>query len=701
MLATGENGAVLHTASATSGSFANIHFRQFSNHNPMKKRFALILIAVFALVAAFAATSTAFADEQHNANYVPAHKKYGLSSSLDSDGKVYGAAFSGVYFGSSGIQVVVEIYSSDALKLDFYLGDGNLSEQQAQNKQKLLDLAETIHALITKVDECANTSYDGSGNLPCSDIWRYNQAKQGDRLEISVETYEMLQLAKEMYAETDGAFNPAVYRLVDLWGFSSRIYQKKAFDKATYPYDRPVTPEYFVTNGYPLPDEEYVKAFSQSAFTDFSDDAVTLTQDGDSYYVTKNVAPVVVDGVEYGQWLDLGGVAKGFVVDEITQLLRKNDIYRYYVDAGSSSSSLGLDASGNSSTITLADPFAPYSDIYVQELFSYETGVATLSTSGQYVRKYVTDGVEYSHIIDGTTGAPAQTGVKMVSVTVPQTCGLWAGKGDCLTTALTVMGKDRIVEFVNGYLKEQGITVVVLFETFDGKREICSNLPKSKVKSKGAYFDNYAWTLSQDETGNYFYDAEATFGKDSKTSQTVAIVLGSVSGASLLFYLVYYCIKHKTSALQKVVCARADKPFKAADVGVYMLVALLIAVLFGVFFSQDQSRVQTVKVTDISTGEELFLYNLVRNEYKFDGGTNGWQMQMEYGADSVTATFYREIDGEMRKNVLEITRGSNPTVKMVDSVCGAGKDCVRNFSEISKGGGVIVCSPNRLKVTTE
>ena len=118
----------------------------------------------------------------------------------------------------------------------------------------------------------------------------------------------------------DGAFNPAVYRLVDLWGFSSRIYSNGDFG---LPYDRPVTAQQFAENGYPLPEQKYVTAFSQKDFVSFDEQAVELTQQDGKYYVTKNVSPVTVDGVEYQQWLDLGGIAKGYVVDGIKQLLQQ------------------------------------------------------------------------------------------------------------------------------------------------------------------------------------------------------------------------------------------------------------------------------------------------------------------------------------------------------------------------------------------
>ena len=115
--------------------------------------------------------------------------------------------------------------------------------------------------------------------------------------------------------------------------------------------------------------------------------------------------------------------------------------------------------------------------------------------------------MEYAHIIDGKYGAPAQTGVKSVTVVAPEG-NFWAGKSDCLTTALTVMGKDGIIGFMNGYLKDNGITVVVAYETVDGKKQILTNLAQTDVIDKGPYYDEFAWSVSLKD-GVYSYDFNA------------------------------------------------------------------------------------------------------------------------------------------------------------------------------------------------
>ena len=613
-----------------------------------------------------------------------------------------GVAFSGYYFGSSGIPVVAEIYSSPSFVIDFNIGakDADLTEQQQATRKAIVNLFSDISQMIDEVDGYANTTYDGStvGNYtyPVSEVYLYNQAKYGETIEISYETYDMLKLAREMYEETDGAFNPAVYRLVDLWGFSSRIYSEGNFGLK---YDRVVTADEFFATGYPLPDERYVEAFSAAEFVDFSQKAVTLQEKDGKYYVTKNVAPALVDGEQFQQWIDLGGIAKGYATDLARAKIASLGIDRFYVNAGSSSIATGWENDGGKTTLGMEDSFNSYTT-----LLQLELGKSSVSTSGQNIRKYTVDGIEYAHILDGATGAPAQTGIRSVMVVVPEEAGeFWATKGDCLTTALTVMGRDKIVNFVNGYLKENDIKIVVQYETLDGRKQLLSNYSEKDIRGVSDRYKEFGWALKQDEQGNYYYDANAKFNNAVDTYKVTLIVLGSLLGAGAIALVLYHFVRGKKRTMKNVQNAKKDKPFKVLDVMVYICVVLLILVLFYVFiFDTDSTQLQIVRVIDDETGETLLVYNVMRGEYSTnENNTSGWTIVVEPKDNGVEVTLTREIQGEEHFNKMSIVRGRNPSVKMTDSICGFHKDCVRNFSAITRSGGAIVCSPNRLKVITE
>ena len=668
----------------------------------MKKLRPLILLITFAVILSFAFAAVPAYAEESSARNVNMYEGNGFTlSTLTLDGKPLGVRFYGLYFGSSDIAVSFDLYGDDGVKIDFFINEqeNNLTEAQRQTRSEIIGLGNEINAFIRLIDSLANTQYDGSGELPLSDVYRYNTAKLGDTLEVNEHTYEMLQIAQEMYFATNGAFNPAVYRLVDLWGFSSRIYSNGNFG---LPYDRKVTAEQFWSDGYPLPDDKYVRAFSDSAFTDFGDSAVTLSQSEGKYYVSKNVRPAVVDGIVFQQWIDLGGVAKGYTVDVINAMLSAAGFTRYSVDAGSSSQAYGTDYSGEQYVLGINDPFE--FSLFPPSVVKLNVSNVTVSTSGQYIRKYVTDGVEYAHIVDGSLGKPANTGIKSVSVIAPED-NFWAGKGDCLTTALTVMGRDKAIDFMNGYLKENGVKVVVVYETVSGEKQLLTNYSKSDIVA-GDTFDGYAWSVKTDENGNIIYDADAK-APINLSDSTVWIIVGCVFVAlSVAVILIVHFVKGKGNAERNILNAKRDKPFKPGDVAVYLAVILVIVVLFSVFLGEDKTEsVKLVKVVDFSKsgeGEVLFVYNVTRNEWQiYDDNSNGWNIQVSENGNELTVRLSREFDGQERFNVLTVTRGTSVSVKMTDSVCGHSQECVRNFPAVTVPNSAIVCSPNHLKIITE
>ena len=671
----------------------------------MKRSFCVILIVVLlcSVVCFLSISNGALAyAETNNTLTVEAGSRTLYLNAITLDGKPMGVRFGGYYFGGSGIPVSIEVYSSNGFTIDFFIGENvaKLTESQLEKRNALVDLFRNVSQMIDRVDRYANTTYDGSGEgknqLPTSDVYRYNAAQCGQTVEISYDTYQMLKLARDMYDATGGAFNPAVYRLVDLWGFSSRIYSNGDFGLK---YDRDVTWTEFFNNGYPLPDEQYVEAFSKPNFTDFSQKAVTLSEQNGKYYVTKNVAAAVVDGESYEQWIDLGGIAKGYATDLAREMIASLGIDRFYVNAGSSSIAAGYEYDGGNTTLGMENSFRSYTT-----LLQVDIGKSSVSTSGQNIRKYTVDGVEYAHIIDGVTGAPAQTGVHSVMVVVPEEAGeYWATKGDCLTTALTVMGRDKIVNFVNGYLKDNDIKIIVQYETLDGKKQLLTNYAESNIRGVSDSYKEFGWALKQDADGNFYYDANAKYANPVDTYHWVLIVLGSVLGAGAVALIVYHFVRGRKRTVGNVQNAKKDKPFKVLDVMVYVCVLLLILVLFYVFiFDTDSTQMQIVNVIDDETGETLFVYNVIRGEYTVnDQNKNGWTVQVEQKDNGVEVTLTRVIQGEEHFNKMQIIRGRNPSVKMTDSICGFHKDCVRNFPAISRSGGAIVCSPNRLKIVTE
>ena len=679
----------------------------------MKHSICAILIVVLLLGVAcclFSNGNFAYAETSSSYCYLEVGSRKGASSvilnTITSNGNPVGVHMKEYFFGESYIPVEVNVYSADVkstdgIVIDFEIGasDSALTSQQREAKQTLISLFTDIVAFIDRVDALANSQSAGLFGKEPSDVYRYNNASVDDygtvavdggyRIEIAEETYQMLAIAQEMYTVTNGAFNPAVYRLVDLWGFSSRTY----WADGNLPYDR----QWVSYDEYPLPEQKYVDAFSNADFVDFSESSVELTADDGKYYVTKKVAPAVVDGQSYQQWIDLGGIAKGYIADVVKAMLYESSIDRFYVDAGSSSIAFGLNYNGGNNKLLLNNGFN-------NTLFNTETvmqltvGKSSISTSGQNIRRYNVNGIDYAHILDGQTGAPAQKGVRSVTVAVPagdNPSDFWATKGDCLTTALTVMGYERIVDFIGDYLDQNGIKIVVQYETLRGGRQLLSTFERDEMSDISEDYGELTW---DDEHGFYIADYIENNAYD---YTWILILLGCLLGAGAVALVVYHFVRGKKRTAANVQNAKKDKPFKVLDVMVYIGVVLVILVLFYVFiFNTDSVDMRIINAIDDQTGETLFTYNLVRNEYEIYNNTTGWTVEVTKTDSGLAVTFTRQIDGEQHFNTMVIDTKAS-TVKMVDSLCGHHQDCVRNFPAIEHSGGAIVCSPNRLKIITE
>lgn len=135
-----------------------------------------------------------------------------------------------------------------------------------------------------------------------------------------------------------------------------------------------------------------------------------------------------------GQIVDLGAVGKGFACDMVYQYLSESDIKGAAVSVGGSILVYGKrNAAGDKWRVAVKHPRqenAFLGTILLSEGF--------VSTSGDYERYFEKDGKRYHHILDATTGYPAES--DLISVTVICNNGALS---DALSTACFVLGKER------------------------------------------------------------------------------------------------------------------------------------------------------------------------------------------------------------------------------------------------------------------
>jgi thiamine biosynthesis lipoprotein len=131
-----------------------------------------------------------------------------------------------------------------------------------------------------------------------------------------------------------------------------------------------------------------------------------------------------------GMELDLGGIAKGYAVDQGVEILRANGVTSALVSSGTSSLyALGAPPEERAWKITLRDPYDAEKVGNVVYLKNY-----SLSASGSYEKFFQLAGRTYCHILDPRTGRPVES-MLATAVLAPH-----AVQSDALSTAFFVLG---------------------------------------------------------------------------------------------------------------------------------------------------------------------------------------------------------------------------------------------------------------------
>ena len=148
-------------------------------------------------------------------------------------------------------------------------------------------------------------------------------------------------------------------------------------------------------------------------------------------FVELDQAAGTVSFSEQGVRINLGGIAKGYVVERGANILRVNGVEHGIVTAGGDSRLIG-DRRGQPWMVGIQDPRKDG-----QVAISVPLEDEAISTSGDYERYFEEDGVRYHHILQPSTGTPA-SGVHSATVFGPD-----AVFTDALSTSVFVMGVDK------------------------------------------------------------------------------------------------------------------------------------------------------------------------------------------------------------------------------------------------------------------
>lgn len=269
-----------------------------------------------------------------------------------------------------------EIYAMDTyMTVKAYGGGAKEAVDKAEERIRELD-----SKLSTGIEE--------------SEVYQIN--KNGGGV-LSEDGVYLLKRSLELWDSTDRTFNPAIYPIMELWGFTTKDYQ--------------------------VPDEDEIS------------DTLKLT-DADNIIFDEKTGKVSFK--KDGMKLDFGGVAKGYTSDCIMKIFKECGIKSGIVSLGGNVHVLGNKPDGSDFRIAIRNPDTQQ-DSYIGVL---EASDCAVITSGGYERYFEKDGVIYHHIIDSETGYPADNGLK--SVTIVSKDGTLA---DILSTSLYIMGLDKASDY--------------------------------------------------------------------------------------------------------------------------------------------------------------------------------------------------------------------------------------------------------------
>jgi thiamine biosynthesis lipoprotein len=148
-----------------------------------------------------------------------------------------------------------------------------------------------------------------------------------------------------------------------------------------------------------------------------------------------------------GVRIDLGGIAKGYAVDNGIRILKECGIKRALVSAGGDSRILG-DRKGRPWMTGIRDPRRKDESVVIIPLSD-----TAMSTSGDYERYFIKDGVRYHHILSPKTGKSVKE-TRSVTVLGPD-----AVTTDGLSTTLFVLGPDKGLALAE---RLEGIDAVII-----------------------------------------------------------------------------------------------------------------------------------------------------------------------------------------------------------------------------------------------
>lgn len=274
------------------------------------------------------------------------------------------------------------------------------------------DVSEEAQSVISEAfDLCSELESRVSRTRRDSDISRLNRA-DGEWVEVSEDTRELIQKGMEYSYSSDGSFDITVGGITEQWDFHAAEGEAK------------------------LPDAE---ALAEAAkHVNYRNIAI----EGNRVRLTDPETRI-----------DLGGIAKGYIGDRMTELLESRGVVSAVINLGGNVVCIGGKTDDDDFAIGVETPFSDRTEI----IGKIDARDKTLVTSGVYERQIEVDGKRYHHILDTKTGWPVRTDLDAVTLIADKGC---SADIDALSTTCLIKGADEGMELIENRDGIEGVFVL-------------------------------------------------------------------------------------------------------------------------------------------------------------------------------------------------------------------------------------------------
>lgn len=233
-----------------------------------------------------------------------------------------------------------------------------------------------------------------SNYRPDSVIEAFNAQQSQDPIEVGAELVQLVDIARQVSAHSEGCYDLTVKPYFELWGFRG--------DKLT------------------KPSTEQIQALKQTIGLD-------KVSSKESSLTKLNPALRV----------DVSSIAQGYTVGQLAKILDKAGIQNYLVEVGGELVSKGKKPEAKAWRVAIEKPL-PDSQKLQKIISVQQNEPLSIMTSGTYRHFYDQDGVRYSHVLDARTGAPVSHNTVSTTILIPDPT--W---GDAWSTAFLCMGSEQ------------------------------------------------------------------------------------------------------------------------------------------------------------------------------------------------------------------------------------------------------------------